>query len=58
MKNKTGQLTDEEFKRFYPNARINTNSNTATTKGGKYTINFWMQHADGSWTNYDCKTKH
>ena len=51
-----GQLTDMEFRTKYPTAMIRNDSRTAITYYGKYTINYWIQHEDYSWTNYDCKT--
>lgn len=57
MKKIQGQLTHEQFLTSYPQARINAHAGTAITLYGKYTVNYWHQHSDGSWTNYDCKTK-
>lgn len=51
-----GQISNEEFLSKYPNAEKNVSTNKAVTRYGKYTINYWIQHEDGSWTNYDCKT--
>jgi len=51
-----GQLSDKEFRYSYPNAQINNSTRIAITKYGKSTYNYWMQHKDNSWTNYDCKT--
>ena len=50
-----GQLSNDEFKTSYPNATIKSNGK-AITKYGKSTLNYWTQHNDISWTNYDCKT--
>ena len=50
-----GQLSDDEFRNKYPNAA--KDDGTAVTRYGKETFNYWQQHNDGSWTNYDCKTK-
>jgi hypothetical protein len=51
-----GQISDSEFRSLYPNAKINNSDRTCITRYGRSTINYWMQHDDGSWTNYDCKT--
>lgn len=53
-----GQLSDAEFKAYYPHAKINYSKGLATIRYGKYTTNYWVQHSDGSWTNYDCKTNY
>lgn len=56
MKTKiTGQMSDTEFRATYPNAHIKADG-TATTRYGMRTVNYWLQHPDKSWTNYDCKT--
>jgi len=43
----------------YPDAQITQASGkrTAITRYGRNTVNYWVQYSDGSWTNYDCKTK-
>ena len=55
MKTIIGQLSNEQFMDSYPNATLK-NDGTAITKYGRSTINYWIQHEDNSWTNYDCKT--
>ena len=54
-----GMYTDQEFRRMYERATAKGNYTTgrAWTKNG-HTINYYHQHTDGSWTNYDCKTKY
>ena len=52
-----GQITNEQFKAEYPKAIVNYRKGTATTKSGK-TTNYWIQHEDTSWTNWNCKTKY
>jgi len=47
-----GQLSEQEFYSKYGNHP----NGKAIIKYGKATYNYWMQHDDGSWTNYDCKT--
>jgi len=58
-KNLFGQLSDAEFMAQYPDAQITQagGKRTAITLFGKQTVNYWVQYSDGSWTNYDCKTK-
>ena len=51
-----GQISDLEFIRCYPNAIVNYRNKTAVTFYGRSTVNYWYQHDDGSWTNYNCKT--
>ena len=52
-----GQLSDSNFKELFPNALIDNSTRTTITYFGRDTINYWRQEEDGSWTNYDCKTK-
>lgn len=47
-----GQRSREEFARQYGA----NHQGHAIIKYGKYTYNYWTQHSDGSWTNYDCKS--
>lgn len=49
-----GQISNDTFKNQYPEHK-NTCNHAVTRRGN--TVNYWMQHSDGSWTNYDCKTK-
>lgn len=56
-----GQYTDEEFIEMLKKAgslRSNVNYITklAYIQFGKYTVNYYRQELDGSWTNYICKT--
>lgn len=58
-----GQYTDIEFqKMFQQQGGLFNNNKKATGKAvlkyGRSTYNYYMQHSDGSWTNYDCKTKY
>jgi hypothetical protein len=53
-----GQLSDEQFKEYYPNANVNYSQGTAITYYGSATINYWKQHLDRSWTNYNCRTNY
>ena len=52
----TGQLSDQEFIDQYPNAQMyhRNGSRFAITTYGKYTVNYWIQYPDASWTNYNC----
>lgn len=56
-----GQYTDSEFTQMLKKAGamrsdMDYTSKTAWIQFGKYTINYYLQESDGSWTNYDCKT--
>ena len=56
-----GHLTDEVLKLKYKQAGIlrrgyDFENNTVWIMYGKYTCNYYYQHEDNSWTNYDCKT--
>lgn len=55
-----GQYSNDEFVQMYAasnNAKgCNIGNGTAWIRYGKSTINYYTQHSDGSWTNYDCKT--
>jgi len=51
-----GQISNEQFIDEHPNATKNVSNNIAVTRYGKSTVNYWIQHEDGSWTNYNCKT--
>lgn len=53
-KKKIGQLTEAEFLTTYGKVTINE-TGIFTTKRGN-TVNYWIRHEDGSFTNYDCKT--
>lgn len=55
-----GQYSDEQFKAMYNNAILKGGYSTgiAWIKYGKYTYNYYTQHNDKSWTNFDCKTKY
>lgn len=56
----TGHYTNEEMEaKFMANPTRHTRNyetRTAIIHYGRSTVNYYMQHADGSWTNYDCKT--
>lgn len=57
-----GQYTDSEFIRMIEKAGwmrsdIDYISKTAWIQFGKWTINYYLQESDGSWTNYNCRTK-
>lgn len=47
-----GQFSDEEFRAQHPTARIFKNG-TAITRN--ITVNYWIRHQDGSWSNYKTK---
>lgn len=53
-----GQLSPEEFASYYDchGKSIKLADGEAVTGSGR-TINYWRRHPDGSWTNYDCRTK-
>jgi hypothetical protein len=55
-----GQYTDSEFTemllRKASNIIIRNGVKQATIPYGRSTLNFYIQHSDNSWTNYDCKT--
>lgn len=53
MENRTkGQRTQHEFAQQYGA----NHQGHAVIKYGKFTYNYWLQHDDGSWTNYKCET--
>lgn len=56
-----GQYTNTEFEQMLQNSKMmsgrNYDNGTAWIIKGN-TTNYYMQHEDGSWTNYDCKTKY
>lgn len=55
MKSIIGQYANEDFQN---NIRKIANTHAVgkcVIKRGS-TINYYIQHQDGSWTNYDCKT--
>ena len=63
MANIVGQYTDAEFQQMYQQRKNSVVKNTiakdkCVLKSGNHTYNYYMQHQDGSWTNYDCKTKY
>ena len=57
-----GQLSNEEFMSMYEKAAkgmrawFNPVEKTASIMYGKSTLNYYIQHSDGSWTCYDTKT--
>lgn len=56
-----GQYSNEEFEAMVEKAgimraKINYPNKTAVIRYGRETHNYYHQHSDGSWTNYDCKT--
>ena len=53
-----GQYSNKEFQSMLTSVRgqLDPVRGTAWIRYGKYTINYYQQHSDGSWTNYDCKT--
>lgn len=57
----TGQYTNSEMEQMLQNSNPfngrNYDTRTAWIKKGN-TVNYYMQHEDESWTNYDCKTKY
>lgn len=54
-----GQYTNSEFEQMLQGSLHGRDYNTgkAWIKTGN-TVNYYIQHEDGSWTNYDCKTKY
>ena len=57
-----GQFSDMEFKQMLVKAgwlrsNVNYEYNVAWITH-RHTINYYKQEVDGSWTNYDCKTKY
>lgn len=54
-----GQYTDEEMKDKIRRAHKKTLDNwldgRVILQVGR-TVNYYMQHSDGSWTNYNCRT--
>lgn len=56
-----GQLTEEQFVSMLSSKspfeyNVNYITKIAIVRYGKNTVNYYRQHDDGSWTNYDCKT--
>lgn len=53
-----GQYSNAEFQAMRSSkvSFINVAKGLAWIKYGKRTINYYQQHSDESWTNYDCKT--
>ena len=47
-----GQRSKEDFAKQYGKQH----EDHAVIRYGKYTLNYWTQHEDGSWTNYNCET--
>lgn len=57
-----GQFSDTEFKQLlarvgWLRSNVNYEYNIAWIITGN-TTNYYKQEVDGSWTNYDCKTKY
>ncbi len=54
-----GQYTDKEMKDMSIISTVKEYQNGyCIAKYGKHTFNYYRQESDGSWTNYDCKTKY
>jgi len=58
-----GQYSNDEFIAMYQKAGPlkrghDLVNKTAWVQSGSATFNYYRQHEDGSWTNYDCKTKY
>lgn len=53
-----GQYSDEEFREMYNKSCFNSgySKGNAVVRYGKYTYNYYIQHSDKSWTNYNCRT--
>ena len=57
-----GQLSNPEFMAMYEKAAramcawFDPVNRTARVRYGKSTINYYLQHEDGSWTCYDTRT--
>ena len=53
-----GQLSHREFCDSHSTASTELVEETlyAITRYGQSTRNYWIQHDDTSWTNYDCRT--
>jgi hypothetical protein len=56
-----GQYSNDEFEQMLSKAFMchsrNYETKIASIRVGN-TYNYYKQHDDGSWTNYDCKTKY
>ena len=54
-----GQYTHEEMMNMGNIiSSVKQAHNGRITRNVGNTYNYYMQHSDGSWTNYDCKTKY
>ena len=54
-----GQFSDDGFKEICKKApvyKVDYLQGKAIVRYGRNTINYYVRHADGSWTNYDCRT--
>lgn len=54
-----GQFTNSEFQNMFTKATIkgvNYTTGIHWIKYGKKTTNYFIQHSDGSWTNFNCVT--
>lgn len=54
METVIGQISHEQFAIQYPDATIKVDGTATTIRGS--TVNYWRQHEDRSWTNYNCRT--
>lgn len=54
-----GQYSNDEFLQMYKssqNFKTMISPDTAVIRYGKNTYNYYTQHEDYSWSNYDCIT--
>lgn len=56
-----GQYSNEEFMQMYQECKNvkewDVSTGTAWMKYGTQTYNYYRQHSDSSWTNFDCRTR-
>ena len=56
-----GQYSNEDFLEMYKTCTnfkgCDISTGTAWMQYGKQTYNYYKQHSDGSWTNFECRTK-
>ena len=60
MPNQIGQLSEAEFFQMFDSAKhksINLTDGLAWIMVGNFTDNYYRRERDGSWTNYDCRSR-